>query len=142
MKFILASHGDFAKGLLSSINMLLGPQENIEAYGLYPEEEPLRLYEKLEAALTPEDEGNVVFFTDLYFGSPFNRVVELARVHDIYHITGTNLPALLEATMTRNGGGSIEEVCEAAIQGAEGSVKDVRKLLAAEETANEEEEEW
>lgn len=141
MKVILASHGDFAKGLLSSINMLLGPQESIEAYGLYPEEEPLRLYERLEAALDEEDEGNVVFFTDLYFGSPFNRVVELARTHDIYHVTGVNLPALLEAMMARNTGATPQEVCDTAIEASKDSVKDVRKLMAAESAGDEEEEE-
>ena len=37
MKVIVVSHGDFAKGILSSIQMLLGPQEDLPAFGLYPE---------------------------------------------------------------------------------------------------------
>lgn len=141
MKFILASHGELAKGFLNSINMLLGPQEDIEAFGLYPEEEPAALQKRLEAALDPEDEGDVVFFTDLYFGSPFNTVTRIARNHDIYHITGTNLPVLIEAVVCRNSGSSCEEVCDAAIAAAEGSVKDVRKLLAAQAEDNGEDEE-
>lgn len=141
MKFILASHGRFAEGLLDSLCMLLGPQSDIEAFGLLPEEEPQRLTERLEGAISPEDEGNVVFFTDLYFGSPFNRVVELAREHDVYHVTGMSLPVLLEALVTRNGGAGPEEVCEVAVATAEGSVKDVRKLLAADAAA-EEGDEW
>lgn len=139
MKFILTSHGEFAKGLLNTVQMLLGPQTDIEAYCLYPEEPPEALAERLEGALAPEDEGNVVFFSDLYFGSPFNRVVELSRAHDIYHITGANVPALIEALVARNGDQTIEEVCAAAVRGGEGSVKDVRKML--EESADEEEEE-
>ena len=141
MKFILASHGDFAKGILSSLQMLLGPQEDIEAYGLYPEQEAARLGEQLEQAIEGEPEGSVVFFTDLYFGSPFNQVVELARTHEIYHITGTNLPTLIEATVARNGGASCEEVCRVALNAAEGSVIDVKKMLESEES-DEEEEEW
>ena len=141
MKFIIATHGDFAKGILSSLSMLLGPQEDIEAYGLYPEQEAARLGEQLAKAIKGEPEGSVVFFTDLYFGSPFNQVVELARTHDIYHVTGVNLPTLIEATVARNGGAAPEEVCAVALKAADGSVMDVRSMLAAEDS-DEEEEEW
>lgn len=141
MKFILASHGRFAEGLLDSVNMLLGQQEGIEAYGLFPEEEPDRLRERLEAAVEGVDDEDVFFFTDLYFGSPFNRVVELARTHDVYHITGMNLPVMIEAVVARNGGASREGVLSAAMAVATDSVKDVRSLLADDDSV-EEEEEW
>lgn len=141
MKFILASHGRLSEGMLDTVQMLLGPQEDIEAFVLHPEEEAVRLGERLSTAFAPEDEGNIVFFTDLYFGSPFNQVVALSREHDIYHVTGMNVPALIEALVARNAGKSPEEVCAAAVSGGADSVKDVRKMLAAEqETADEEEE--
>jgi PTS system mannose-specific IIA component len=140
MRFFLASHGDLAKGLLSAVSMLLGPQEGIEAFGLYPEDAPDALQSRIEAAMRPEDEGNIVFFTDLYFGTPFNVVNRIAGTHDIYHITGTNLPALLEASMDRMNGGTPESACAAAMSAAEGSVKDVRAMLQ-EGTDDEEDEE-
>lgn len=141
MKFVLVSHGRFSEGLKDGVQMLLGPQEDLEAFVLAAEEPATKLGERLEAAFRPEDEGNIVYFTDLYFGSPFNQVVELSRKHDIYHVTGVNLPTLLEALMTRSSASSCEEVVEAALTASEGSVKDVRKLLAAE-VKDEEEEEW
>ena len=141
MKFILASHGGLAEGLLNSINMLLGPQEEIEAYALLPEEEPERLYERLEAAIRDNGDDEVFFFTDLYFGSPFNRVVELARTRDLYHITGMNLPILIEALVARNGGASCEGVLKAAMSVSGDCIKDVRSLLAEDDSA-EDEEEW
>ncbi|MBY4798373.1 PTS sugar transporter subunit IIA [Collinsella sp. AGMB00827] len=131
MKCILASHGRMSEGLLDTVQMLLGPQTDIEAHVLLPEEEPARLKERLEAAIDPEDEGNIVFFTDLYFGSPFNQVVELSRTHDIYHVTGVNVPALVEAFVARSAGKTAREVSEAAVLGAKDSVKDVRKLMAS-----------
>ncbi len=140
MKFVLASHGDFAKGLLNSVQMLLGPQDDIEAFGLYPEEQAQSLGERLAQAIEGEPEASVVFFTDLYFGSPFNQVVELARTHDIYHITGVNLPVLMEALTTRNSGASCDEVCRAAVAAGEGSVLDVREKLSEDD--DQEEEEW
>ena len=142
MKIVLVSHGRFSEGLMDGIQMLLGPQEDLQAFVLLPTEPATALGERLEAAFEPADEGNVIYFTDLYFGSPFNQVVELSRKHDIYHVTGTNLPVLLEALMARNGGDTCEEVVKVAIAAAEGSVKDVRELLAAQASENAEEEEW
>lgn len=141
MKFILASHGGLAEGMLDSINMLLGPQEEIEAYALLPEQEPERLYERLEASIRGAGDDEVFFFTDLYFGSPFNRVVELARTRDIYHITGMNLPVLIEALVARNGGATCEGVLNAAMSVAGDCIKDVRSLLAEDDSV-EDEEEW
>ena len=37
MKVIAVSHGSFSKGLVESVQMLVGEQENLTAYGLYPE---------------------------------------------------------------------------------------------------------
>ena len=106
MKFVLASHGHLSEGMLDTLQMLLGPQEDVLTFVLHPEEEAARLGERMEAALEPEDEGNIVFFTDLYFGSPFNQVVNLSRNHAIYHVTGMNVPTLVEALVARNGGRS------------------------------------
>ncbi len=142
MKIILVSHGRFSEGLKDGVQMLLGPQEDIEAFSLAAEEPPTALGARLAAALLPEDESNVIFFTDLYFGSPFNQVVDLSRTHDLYHVTGVNLPALLEAVVARGSGQSCEEVVEAAMAASEGSIRDVRKLLAEHARKDEEEEEW
>lgn len=131
MKFILASHGRASEGLLDTVNMLLGPQEEVEAYVLLPEEEPERLGERLRAAFEGQDEGDVVFFTDLFHGSPFNQVVELSRAHDLYHVTGMNVPVLIEALVARNAGATAAEVCERAVAAAADSVRDVRKLMDA-----------
>ena len=140
VKFILVSHGDFAEGLLSAITMLLGPQKDILAFGLYPHESPDALLERVEAALEPEDEGNAVFFSDFYFGSPFNVVNRLSERHDLQHITGVNLPTMLEAVLTRNGGDDIRAVCANAMTASEGSVKDVRKLVESHKGEGDEEE--
>ena len=142
MKFILASHGGASTGMLDTLQMLLGPQEDMEAFCLHPEEEAARLGERIAGALDESDEGNVVVFTDLYFGSPFNQVVELSRTHDLYHVTGMNIPALVEATCARNAGKSCEDVCRASVESGASGVKDVRSLLKVSQSDDEEEVEW
>ncbi|AEB07060.1 PTS system fructose subfamily IIA component [Coriobacterium glomerans PW2] len=130
MKYILASHGGLSKGMLETVQMILGPQKDMFAFSLHAEDEAARLGEQLTAILSPEDEGNVIFFTDVCFGSPFNQVVEISRAHDIFHITGMNLPSLIEALVCRSSGKTASEIVSAVVSVAQSSIKDVRGLLS------------
>ena len=48
MKVIAVSHGSYSKGLVDSVQMLVGEQENLVAYGLFPEQTVATLTEQLE----------------------------------------------------------------------------------------------
>lgn len=45
---ILASHGEFAKGILQSGSMIFGEQENVKAVTLMPSEGPDDIRKKIE----------------------------------------------------------------------------------------------
>lgn len=69
--------------------------------------------------------------TELKQGSPFNVVVDLTRDYDLYHITGINLAALMNAIMERDDEGVIlEALCETVLEESKNTMLDVRKLLA------------
>ncbi|MBS7008637.1 PTS sugar transporter subunit IIA [Anaerostipes sp.] len=130
MKVIAVSHGSYSKGLVESTQMLVGEQENLVAYGLFPEQTVATLTEKLEAEIEKTEEGEeILFVSDLFHGSPFNAIVSLMEHHDIYHVTGINLPLMVEVMMGRYAGKSAEEICEELLKAAPGTVKDVRKLF-------------
>lgn len=129
MKIILVSHGSYSRGLLDSVQMVLGNQEKLVAYGLFPEEGPGHLTEKLEAELQTSGEEDILFMTDLFHGSPFNCVVSLMRDYRFHHITGINLPLLIAAIISRNGGASVAEVCDGVMELASGSIMDVGKFF-------------
>ena len=38
IRVVLVSHGEQSKGMLNTVQMLLGEQTNIAAYSLYPEQ--------------------------------------------------------------------------------------------------------
>ncbi len=140
IRIVLVSHGEQSKGMLNTVQMLLGEQENIAAYSLYPQQPVTELEEKLRAEVEQYGAENIVFMTELKQGSPFNAVVSLTRNYDIYHITGTNLPALMTAVMERDEDGiTAEKLCETIIEDSRNTILDVRKLLA--ETTDEDEEE-
>lgn len=129
MKIVLVSHGPFSRGLMESVQMVLGEQESLSAHCLMPEETPAALSERLEAELKGEGGEDVLFLTDLYHGSPFNVVVSLMRDYKFHHITGINLPLLIDAIMSRNGGLPTKEVCSRLVELAPGTIMDVNELL-------------
>lgn len=139
MKVIVVSHGDFSKGMVNSIQMLVGEQEKLVAYGLYPEQTVDTLREKLEEEIKKTEEGEeILFLTDLFHGSPFNVVVSLMKDYQFYHITGINLPLAVEAMMGRYMDKTAAEICDDILKAAPGTVMDVNKMLSEEEEEEEE----
>lgn len=131
IRIVLASHGEQARGMMNTVQMVLGPQENLTAHCLYPEQTRDDLTARLKAEADQYGAENVIFMTDLMYGSPFNAVNDLTRDYDIYHISGTNLAMLMTAIMERdNEDATCESVCEAVMEAAAGSIVDVRKLLS------------
>ena len=130
MKHIAVSHGSYSKGLVESTQMLVGEQEDLVAYGLFPEQTVATLTEKLKAEIDQTGDGEeILFVSDLFHGSPFNAIVSLMEHHDIYHVTGINLPLMVEVMMGRYAGKNAAEICAGLIEAAPGTVKDVRKLF-------------
>lgn len=142
IRIVLASHGEQSKGMLNTVQMLLGPQENIAAYCLYPEQPVSDLTAKLQKEVEQYGAENIIFMTELKQGSPFNAVVSLTRDYDIYHITGINLAALMTAIMERDDDSvTVEALCDTIMEDTKNSMLDVRKLLAAGMDNDDEEDE-
>ncbi len=141
MKVIAVSHGSFSKGLVDSVQMLVGEQENLVAYGLFPEQTVATLKEELQVELDATPEGEeVLFLTDLFHGSPFNAVVDLMRNYDFYHITGINIPLAVLVMMGRYANKSADEICRELLAEAPDTVKYVNDMFQNEEDDEEEEE--
>lgn len=129
MKVIVVSHGDMAKGICNSVQMLAGEQEDLLSFGLYPTEDREVLADKLRTVLDSVGEEEVLILSDLFHGTPFNVCVELSEHYKFNHVTGINLPLLIEVVMDRTMGKTAQEICEHILQDAAGTVKDVNKLL-------------
>lgn len=133
MKVIAVSHGSFSKGLVESVQMLVGEQEDLTAYGLYPENTVESLTEELERELKDVPEGEeILFLTDLFHGSPFNAVVSLMRDYKFHHITGINLPLAITILLERDSAASAEELCRKIESMAAETVLYVNKLFEEE----------
>lgn len=121
---ILASHGEFANGILQSGSMIFGEQKDVKAVTLQPSEGPDDLRAKMEAAIaTFESQDEVLILADLWSGTPFNQANLVIDGHEDHWaiITGLNLPMLIEAYAMRMSTNSAHEIathiCEVAREG-------------------------
>ena len=98
-KIIVFTHGDLCNGLLDSAKMLAGDVSNAQAFSITPGcdlEERERTIKEL--ILSYKEKGEeVLAFTDLFFGTPFNILTRISEHVDFWHITGVNLPLFIEA---------------------------------------------
>ena len=129
MKVIVVSHGSYARGLVDTVQMIAGKQEDLEAFGLEPEESVDTLKEKIRQSIEQaSQEEEILILTDIFYGSPFNTVISLMPEYDLYHVTGINLPLMMEVIMGRISGKHAEEICKELLKAAPDTVRDVREL--------------
>ena len=123
---ILASHGEFATGILQSGAMIFGEQENVQAVTLMPSEGPDDLKAKMKDAIASFDnQDEVLFLVDLWGGTPFNQANGLFEEHkDKWAIvSGMNLPMVIEAYASRSSMESAQEIAAYILRPAKEGVK-------------------
>ena len=110
---ILASHGEFAKGILQAGAMIFGEEENVQAVMLMPSESPDDIKAKMKDAIASFDnQDEVLFLVDLWGGTPFNQANSLFEEHKAKWaiVAGMNLPMLVEAYASRSSMESAQEI--------------------------------
>ena len=123
---ILASHGEFANGILQSGSMIFGEQENVKAVTFMPSEGPDDIKAKMQEAIaTFDDQEEVLFLVDLWGGTPFNQANSLFEDHkDKWAIVaGMNLPMVIEAYASRFSMNTAHEIAAHIIETAKEGVK-------------------
>jgi PTS system mannose-specific IIB component len=123
---IIASHGEFATGILQSGEMIFGKQENVKAVTLMPSEGPDDVKAKMKEAIASFDnQDEVLFLVDLWGGTPFNQANGLFEEHkDKWAIVaGMNLPMLIEAFASRFSMNTAHEIAANILGSAKEGVK-------------------
>ena len=128
---ILASHGEFANGILQSGEMIFGKQEDVKAVILKPSEGPEDIHAKMvEAISTFSNQDEVLFLVDLWGGTPFNQASKVIEGHDKWAIvTGLNLPMLIEAYASRMSMETAAEIASHVVETAREQVKVLPEAL-------------
>lgn len=127
-KFLIATHGAFAKGVQSSLDMIIGETDNVFLIQAYLDEN-VSVEDELAAVLTsitPEDE--LIIFTDLLGGSVNNIMLREALKSNVHIVSGFNLPLLIEIILGDSDTPAAEAI-EAAITNAKDQMVYVNKLI-------------
>ncbi|MDT6980011.1 PTS sugar transporter subunit IIA [Levilactobacillus zymae] len=124
LAIIVTGHGEFARGILQSAEMIFGKAPNVTAVTLGVDESVEELvshYRLAISRLAPITE--LLFLVDLWGGSPFNAASQLIAAHpDQYGlVAGLNLPMLIEALALQQQ--SLAEVIPQLERTARGSIR-------------------
>lgn len=115
---IVAGHGEYATGITSMLELVVGRQENYEFINFIQGESQEDLEDDFDASLEKLKHcDKIAVMTDIAGGSPFKTAVTYA-VSDsrLEVITGTNVPMLIELIFGRMSGAGEEKLIEQAIE--------------------------
>lgn len=128
-RFIVATHAYMAKGIVSSLELIMGPQENLKYICAYVEQDK-PFQRDLESELNKySSEDEIVIFTDLFGGSVNNEVMDAAsKRKNVYVVTGTNL-ILLISVLLASEDMPIDEVIDANIEEAKNGIVFCNKMI-------------
>lgn len=113
LHILLTSHGGFAEGLIQSVEMLIGEQENLEAVTFGVDMGMDELDEIFRSKIVDvSNENQYLIFCDIKGGTPFNVVSRYSFKNDnVAVIYGMNLPILITALMeSQNGDVRLQEL--------------------------------
>lgn len=96
---IITGHGNFASGLKSSLDLIVGNYDFIKVVDFTENKNPEELKNDIKSIIDKCSDNELYIFTDLAGGTPFKVSSELALNNNIKVFCGTNLPMLIEAGM-------------------------------------------
>lgn len=101
---IVATHGNFASGIISSVNLIAGEQNDLIGVNFVEGQSSEELKQNLEKAISDISCDEILILTDLMGGTPFNISSTISTSTDnkkIKVVSGMNLPMLMEAVFSR-----------------------------------------
>jgi len=131
-KIIVFSHGDLAKSLKETAELISGSNELVEFYGVPLGCDTGAVLNQVSASIKESEicKIDVLVLTDLFSGTPFNLLMTLIDDHKFNHITGVNLPMLLEAILLQNQPElSMESVVSAIVSKGREAIGDCNLLV-------------
>ncbi|HXR86752.1 MAG TPA: PTS sugar transporter subunit IIA [Stellaceae bacterium] len=112
---VLVTHGRLAAEFIAALEHVVGPQTNIAAVCIGPEDDMERRRHDILRAIGEVDAGKgVVLLTDMFGGTPSNLAISVMDKAKVEVIAGINLPMLIKLASLRE-----TESLAAAVRGAQ-----------------------
>jgi len=130
-KFLIATHGTLAAGIKSSLDIIIGAQDNVFLIQAYVDENVV-VEDEIKAILTQvSDDEDLVIFSDILGGSVTNQMLQHALRPNVYIVSGFNLPLVIDIILSDTDR-PLNEIIEESISNAKEQMVFVNKLLTTE----------
>ena len=94
---VLVTHGHLAVALAAALEHVVGPQTQIAAVCIDPDDDMERRRAEILDAVARNDTGDgVVVLTDMFGGTPSNLAISIMEKAKVEIIAGVNLPMLIK----------------------------------------------
>lgn len=99
---VLVTHGQLAAEFRAAMEHVVGPQENVEAISIGPDDDmEVRRAEILEAVALADTGDGVILLTDMFGGTPSNLAISVMQNANVEVLAGINLPMLIKLASVR-----------------------------------------
>lgn len=127
-KFLIATHGTFASGIKTSLELIAGPCGQVYTLDAYLEGGKT-IEDELDDLINSMDESDeLVVLTDLAGGSVTNRILVKTPQPAVHLVAGVNLPLLLDVVLADEQT-PLSEIIEPAIARAKEQILDVKQWM-------------
>ena len=133
INIVITGHGNYASGILSAVNLIVGNPENLVAVDFLSSDSAEVLADQLERSVSNASTQGTLVFCDLLGGTPFKQAVLLKSKHlNLEVVAGANLPMVAECIVLRQGMSLAELTDHSVNVGKEGIEKYVFKHINKE----------
>jgi len=113
---VLVTHGRLAAEFIAALEHVVGPQRNMRAVCIGPDDDMEQRRKDILDAVAEVDEGDgAVLLTDMFGGTPSNLAISVMNSAKVEVIAGVNLPMLIKLASARTGN-SLSAAANAAQQ--------------------------
>ena len=99
-KVILASHGELSRGMMHSVQMIVGQNEDLSCMGMMPGEHYQPMVDKVKEMAEQNPQTQYIVITDLFGGSVCNGMTMLAGYPNVKVLAGMNMGLVINVLLT------------------------------------------
>lgn len=111
---VLVTHGRLAEEFVAALEHVVGPQEDIRAICIGPDDDmEQRRQDILDGARAVDTGQGVVVLTDMFGGTPSNLAISIMDKARVEVVAGLNLPMLIKLASVRESEPMAEAVAAA-----------------------------
>ncbi|MFZ5912960.1 MAG: PTS sugar transporter subunit IIA [Pseudomonadota bacterium] len=130
---VIVTHGRLAEEFLAAMVHVVGPQDQVSAICIHPEDNMEQRRTDILSAVADADTGEgVIVVTDMFGGTPSNLALSILERPNVEVIAGVNLPMLIKLATVRKTS-TLEMAVECARDAGRKYISVASKVLTGEE---------